>query len=70
MFSTIWGICFSLEANLNGLKTSGIGTVEAQRERVLVAGRAPSAASGMKRDFVLFGACCSGIPVCIERATF
>jgi hypothetical protein len=36
MFSTTWGICFSLKANLNGLKTSNSGTVVAQRERLLL----------------------------------
>jgi hypothetical protein len=30
MFSTTWGICVSLKANLNSLKTSGSGTVVAQ----------------------------------------
>jgi hypothetical protein len=35
MFSILWGICFSLEANLHGLKTSSLGTVPTQRERLL-----------------------------------
>jgi hypothetical protein len=37
LFSTIWGFCFSLNANLNCLKTSGFGTVMAQREHLLFA---------------------------------
>src|SRR5208283_4489952 len=30
VFSAIWGICFSLEANPNSMKTSDIGTLLAQ----------------------------------------
>jgi hypothetical protein len=36
MFSTIWGICFSLKANLNSLKASGSGTVVTQAKRLFV----------------------------------
>jgi hypothetical protein len=34
MFSTIWGICVSLKANLNSLKTSRSSTVVAQAKRM------------------------------------
>jgi hypothetical protein len=54
MFSTIWGICFSLEANLNALKTSDSGTVVAQRERLLLEGplsiASPSVSLGMRAE--------------------
>ncbi len=64
MFSIIWGICFSLKANLNALKTSDSGTVMAQRERLLLglkvgnpgstielAGPRTSTSSLLKKDF-------------------
>jgi hypothetical protein len=35
VFSVIWGICFSLKANPNGMKTSDSGTVLAQGTRLL-----------------------------------
>src|SRR6202021_2634234 len=35
VFSVIWGICFSLKPNLNGIKTSDSGTVLAQGARLL-----------------------------------
>jgi hypothetical protein len=37
VFSIIWGICFSLKANPNGMKTSDSGTVLAQGTRLLSA---------------------------------
>jgi len=36
VFSVIWGICFSLKANPNGMKTSDSGTVLAQGTRLLL----------------------------------
>jgi hypothetical protein len=36
VFSVIWGICFSLNANPNGIKTSDSGTVLAQPARLLL----------------------------------
>jgi hypothetical protein len=38
MFSTIWGICFSLKANPKSLKTSGSGTVVGQAKRLFFGG--------------------------------
>ena len=36
VFSAIWGICFSLKANPNAMKTSDSGTLLAQRTRLLL----------------------------------
>jgi hypothetical protein len=36
VFSVIWGICFSLNANPNGMKTSDSGTPLAQGTRLLL----------------------------------
>ena len=41
VFSVIWGICFSLKANPNGMKTSDSGTVLAQGTRLLLQQRRP-----------------------------
>jgi hypothetical protein len=39
VFSVIWGICFSLKANPNGMETSDSGTVLAQGTRLLCKAR-------------------------------
>ena len=41
VFSVIWGICFSLKANPNGMKTSDSGTLLAQGTRLLLQQRRP-----------------------------